>query len=160
FQYDASQPSKFKQTAQFTPYGSFKGGAEVAVGDVPGQTPIIVTAPGPGAALPVKIYTVAQTASGLSVTDTKQDFCPYGTNYSDGMVVAVGNLYHNTFDPVTKKQITVATNDIMTGPEAGDPLIDIFRPNATKPIYSSHPNFSFLAFRSGSGTQLPNGTPN
>jgi hypothetical protein len=148
FTFDPSQPSAFKQTAAFAPYDlGFKGGVRLAVGDVPGRMPIIVTAPGPGAALPVKIFSVTQNTSTLAVTvtDTKQALFPYGAHYSDGIVVAVGNLYQNT---ATSK----ATNDIMTGPEAGDPVIDIFRSETT--TYTSTPQISFLAFRNGKGTQL------
>jgi hypothetical protein len=45
----------------------------------------------------------------------------------------------------------------MTGPEAGDPVIDIYRPNVGGVTYRTFPQFSLLAFRHGTGTQLATG---
>jgi hypothetical protein len=121
---------------QFQAYDdSFHGGVRIAVGDVPGQAPVIVTAPGPGSALPVKVFD-AQTLQ------QKQVFFPYGTTFRDGIWVAVANL-----------DATNPTNDILTGPGAGEPLLKIF----TGPNYS-RASTSFVAFRSGAGTVLSSGS--
>src|SRR5262249_41559865 len=45
------------------------------------------------------------------------------------------------------------TNDILTGPGAGDPLLHIFM----GPIYTT-PSMSFFAFRNGTGTVLATGS--
>jgi hypothetical protein len=140
----ANNPKQLVPSAQFLPYGAnFHGGVRVAIGDVQGNAPIIVTAPGPGAALPVEVF------DGATLT-FKQSLFPYGPNYSDGIYVAVSNLYQTN-----KMKNTIATNDILTGPEAGDPVLKIYLGN--KPLYSTTPDFCLLPFRNGTGTQLATG---
>lgn len=137
FAFDATAPNKFVQTKEFMAYDAgFRGGVRVAVGDVnsPTQTPIIVTAPGAGAALPVKVFSTDPTVP-------TQSFFPYGTNFSGGILVAVANLDDDKL-----------TNDILTGPGAEEPIIKIFR-NGMYTTASS----GFVAFRSGPGTVLANG---
>jgi hypothetical protein len=127
----ANNPKQLIGFTSFNPYPSgFQGGVRLAVGDVKGTNPIIVTAPGPGAALPVEVF----DAHTLQET---QSFFPYGTGFSDGVFVATANL-----------QANVLTNDILTGPGSGNPLLEIFN----GPVYANTPNTSFLAFRSGTGT--------
>jgi hypothetical protein len=127
-----NNPAQLVPTASFTAYpDSFLGGVRVAVGDAPGAKPIIVTAPGPGAALPVEVF----DGNSLQLT---QSFFPYGTGFSDGVFVSVANL-----------QANVRTNDILTGPGSGNPLLEIFN----GPVYSSTPNTSLMAFRSPPPTE-------
>jgi hypothetical protein len=142
---DPNNPNKFLRVKEFTAYDTrFTGGVRVAVGDADanGQR-IIVTAPGPGAALPVKVFTVTANGPNVAIT-VKQSLFPYEPNYSEGIYVAVSNL-----------SLATPTNDILTGPEAGEPVLHIFK--GDKPMYSTMDEISFLAFRHGTGTQLATG---
>ncbi len=118
---------------------NFLGGVRVGVGDVAGQTPIIVTAPGAGAVLPVQVYNASKLLA--NIASLQQSFFPYGASYQDGIYVAVANL--NASNP---------TNDILVGPQAGDPLLELFQ----GPNYTKASQFA-LAFRSGTGTVLSTG---
>jgi hypothetical protein len=130
-----NNPRQLVPTAVFRAYpDTFLGGVRVAVGDVTGTNPIIVTAPGPGAALPVEVFD-AHTLQAM------QSFFPYGTGFSDGVFIAVANL-----------QSGQMTNDILTGPGAGDPILEIFN----GPTYTNNPNTRYRAFRSGTGIYIAN----
>jgi hypothetical protein len=114
------------QNNQFMPYdSSFHGGVRVAVGDNRGthvdpitnrtivDKPIIVVAPGPGAALPVIVF----DATTLRIL---AELTPYGANYQDGIYVAAGNFLVDSFGRKS------TSNDIVTAPEAGRPLIKVY----------------------------------
>jgi hypothetical protein len=87
---------------------SFLGGVRVAVGDATGQRPIIVTAPGAGAALPVLVFD-AVTMKILT------ELNPYGPNFQDGIYVAAGSYVAGG-----------TSNDIVTSPGSGLPLIKVY----------------------------------
>src|SRR5262249_46044441 len=158
FAFDPTQPNRFVQTHEFAAYDAgFKGGVRVAVGDVQvqkdaagnilldaqgnpiiAQAPIIVTAPGPGAVLPVRVFTPNATSATLT-----HSFFPYSNNFSQGIYVAVANLHQ------PKNPNDIVPNAILTGPGAGDPLLRIF----SGPSYMMA-SMSFYAFRNGSGKVL------
>lgn len=154
--------------AQFSPYGAdFSGGVRVAVGDVLGQQPVIVTAPGVGAALPVKVFAYSVDAQGNGHATQVHQFFPYGPGFSGGIYVAAGN-YRNA----------AASNDVLTAPGTGLPelkvwdgltgyqslLVDIlaFQPSTDNPD-GSFVHFSTTALVSGksitygSNSVLPSG---
>src|SRR5262249_18123302 len=58
-----------------------------------------------------------------------------------------------TFVAVSNLSLTVPTNDILTGPEAGGPVLHIFQGTNGETTYSTKP-INLLAFRHGSGIQL------
>jgi hypothetical protein len=88
------------QRYQFSPYPTnFAGGVRVAVGDVNGDgVPDIIVAAGPGAALPVRVY------SGPSGTQLLASFFPFAPRWAGGTTIATGN-----FDGDAKAEIIVGT---------------------------------------------------
>jgi hypothetical protein len=100
--------SNFVQVGAFDAYPGFTGGVRVAVGDAPGQPPVIVTAPGFGSPQPVKVFNVAG--------QLQTQFYPYGTGFGGGIVVAVGDFFGDG-----------KSNDILTGPGTGIPTIQVFQ---------------------------------
>jgi hypothetical protein len=82
---------------------SFRGGVRVAVGDVNGDgVPDIITAPGPGAALPIKVF---DGDTGLQLPGPVGSFFPFGTTFDRGAFVAVG-----TFDGDHKDDLVVSAD--------------------------------------------------
>src|SRR5262249_49144190 len=69
--------------SSFQPYpNSFTGGVRVAVGDVSGDgLPDVVTAPGPGAALPVEVF---DATSGQPIAGPLASFFPFGQDFANG----------------------------------------------------------------------------
>jgi hypothetical protein len=132
FKFNAAA-NTFTLTSQFTPYdSSFHGGVRLAVGDnsgthmdppVNGRTivdkPIIVVAPGPGAALPVIVF----DATTLRIL---AELTPYGTKYQDGIYVAAGNYLRDSFFLPDGSMRPSTSNDIVTAPQAGQPLIKVY----------------------------------
>jgi hypothetical protein len=117
--------------AKFAPYGNtFKGGVRVATGDLTGDgVDDIVTAPGWTTVGQVRVYTEA----GVLLTS----FDPYGTKFTGGVQVAVGDV---TGDGM---------NDIITVPSTGPSLVKVFQPVLVNgvPIYNAaQPYREFLAF--------------
>jgi hypothetical protein len=87
---------------------SFTGGVRVATGDVDGDgVSDIVTAPGPGAAPDVKVF------SGTTGT-LLREFMAYDPSYTLGVFVAVGDVNHDGYA------------DIITGAGAGAPHVKVF----------------------------------
>src|SRR5262249_15405459 len=108
-QSNVNNPKQLLPDNSFNAYpDSFLGGVRVAVGDATGQRPIIVTAPGPGAALPVLVFD-AVTLKILT------ELNPYGSHFQDGIFVAAGSYVAGG-----------TSNDIVTAPGAGLPLIKVF----------------------------------
>jgi hypothetical protein len=147
FDYDPSMPGHVRLVTTFQPYdSSFQGGVRVAVGSaVPGDTtgnPIIVVAPGPGAALPVEVYNAIVMHDEPNNPNGKQPiatFFPYGSNYSDGVVVDAGN-----------PQFGMTTNEIITGNQLGQPHIRMFGPSTN---YQT-PELDHVAFQ-GNDVVIP-----
>jgi parallel beta-helix repeat protein len=75
----------------FQPYPDyFHGGVRVAVGDVNGDdVPDIITAPGPGSALPVQVF---DGDTGQPIAGPLASFFPFGPHYTRGLFVAVGKF--------------------------------------------------------------------
>jgi hypothetical protein len=139
FQFDPSKPNKFVRTGQFLAYGpNFHGGVRVAVGEMQDANgkiqPIIVTAPGPGAALPVRVW----QSNGASAI-LMRSFSPYGSSYRQGISVAMSNLVAGAL-----------ANDILTAPDAGLPYLRIYAVGTNQVM----PVVSFYAFRNGQGDLL------
>ena len=86
-----------------TPYGSFTGGVRVATADVTlDGIPDIITAPGPGTALPVKVF---NGTDGTPVATAIGSFFPFGTTFKGGINVAAGDVNGDGF-----KDVIVASN--------------------------------------------------
>src|SRR5207244_9210186 len=80
------------------PYGSFKGGVRVATADVTlDGTPDIIVAPGPGAALPVRVF---DGVTGAQVPGAIGSFFPFGPNFKGGLEVAGGDVNGDGFKDV------------------------------------------------------------
>jgi autotransporter-associated beta strand protein len=94
------------QRFSFLPYGpKFKGGVHVAAADVNGdEFPDIITAPGPGTAGLVKVFSGAVAPGGTP--QLLYQFKPYG-NFKGGAFVAAGDVNGDRIP------------DIITGPGAG-----------------------------------------
>jgi hypothetical protein len=110
------------------PYGSFTGGARVAVGNLAGNgLPDIIVAPGPGMSPEVKVY---NSATG----QLTQDFMAYDWRFGGGVYVAAGDLKGNGHD------------DIITGADAGGgPNVKAFDGATLNPLFSFFaydPNFT------------------
>jgi hypothetical protein len=94
------------------PYGgSFLGGVRVAVGDVTGdEVPDIITAPGKGRRVVVKVFdgTTGAEVPGLKVQ-------AYGANFTSGAFVAVGDVDLNS-----------PGNEIVVAPSKGAKKVKVF----------------------------------
>jgi hypothetical protein len=98
----------------FQPYPDyFHGGVRVAVGDVNGDdVPDIITAPGPGSALPVQVF---DGDTGQPIAGLLASFFPFGPHYSHGLFVAVGAFGGGPGD------------DIVISKDAGStPLVEVY----------------------------------
>jgi uncharacterized protein YkwD len=105
------------------PYGSFSGGARVAVGDLAGNgVPDVIVSPGPGMAPEVKVYN--STTGQLT-----EDFMAYDWRFGGGVYVAAGDVKGAGHD------------DIITGADAGGgPHVKVFDGTTQNLL------FSFFAF--------------
>src|SRR5205823_5945024 len=80
------------------PYGAFKGGVRVASGDVNlDGVPDIVVAPGPGAALPVRVF---NGITGDQLPGAIGSFFPFGPGFKGGLQVAAGDVNGDGFKDV------------------------------------------------------------
>jgi uncharacterized protein YkwD len=110
------------------PYGSFGGGARVAVGDLAGNgVPDVIVAPGPGMSPEIKVY---NGNTGQLV----EDFMAYDSGFTGGVYVAAGDLKGAGHD------------DIITGADAGGgPNVRAFDGTTQHLLYSFFaydPNFT------------------
>jgi hypothetical protein len=87
----------------FAPYpASFHGGVRVAVGDLNGDgVPDIVAAPGPGSALPVRVF---DGDSGQPLPGPLGNFFPFGPAFDRGVFVAVGKFDADQADDLVISQ--------------------------------------------------------
>jgi hypothetical protein len=82
----------------FLPYGGFRGGVRVASGDVNlDGVPDIIVAPGPGAALPVRVF---NGANGAQLPGAIGSFFPFGPGFKGGFQVAAGDVNADGFKDV------------------------------------------------------------
>jgi pimeloyl-ACP methyl ester carboxylesterase len=95
---------------QFAPYGSsFRGGVQVAVGDVNGDGSLdIVTAPGPGMPGLVKVYSSTNGAE-------LGQFLARPKSYQGGLTVAAGDVQGN------------GSADIVVGNQSGPAMVGVFQ---------------------------------
>jgi subtilisin-like proprotein convertase family protein len=78
------------QAAEFHPFGAFKVGVRVAMGDLDGDgNDELVTATGKGIAATVKVWDVNPDGTIAGLRDT---FQPFGATFKGGLFVAVGDL--------------------------------------------------------------------
>lgn len=134
FDFDPTMPGNVKLVNSFQAYdSSFQGGVRVAVGSAPGN-PIVVVAPGPGAAMPVEVYNAILLHDDPTNPQNQHPFTffPYGPTYTGGVVVDAGNSgFGSTF------------NDILTGNELGQPHIRMFSSKTTSNFTQSMDTVAF-----------------
>jgi hypothetical protein len=117
-----------------SPYGTFRGGVRVATGDVNFDgVPDVITAPGPGSALPVKAFS---GVDGSPIAGAIGSLTPFGPTYRGGIQVAAGDVNGDGFkDVIVTTDPGVVTHVKVISGATGLELVDF------APFASVNPNF-------------------
>jgi hypothetical protein len=134
---------------QFNPFAGtgFTGGLRVAIGDVTGDAiPDLVVGSGPGGVTVVLVYDGKALLANPSNPTPIRAFNPFGTGFSGGAFVAVGNLDGG------------GVNEIVVGADAGGgPQVNIYSAAQIQNNQLSTPAVAFFAYPFSNGVFFTGG---